>query len=105
MDESKLELVNERVNYPSEGKLLYLEMLEKLGVTKDEYRELSSVEKGKVMKQLRQIFREPEVAEILKSKDAKGLSAKTAKKIREVVGIEKWNSLSETVSYVKTLIG
>lgn len=91
--------------YPTEGKLLLNDMLEELGVSREELSKLPSEERKRIMDQVRETLKQPEIAEILKQREHGGLPAETAQKIRDVVGLEKWNSLSETVSYVKTLLG
>lgn len=91
--------------YPTEGKLLVDGMIEELGVTREEFLKLPSSQRKEIMDQVRESLRQPEVVEILKSRQEQGLSAETAQKVRGVIGLEKWNHLSEMVSYVKTLLG
>ncbi|MDP1689481.1 MAG: hypothetical protein Q8L47_05160 [bacterium] len=91
--------------YPTEGKLLVDGMLEELGVSIEEFSKLPRPEKKEIMDQVRESLRQPEVVEILKTRQEKGLSAETAQRVRDVIGLEKWNHLSEMVSYVKTLLG
>lgn len=91
--------------YPTEGKLLVDGMIEELGVTREEFSKLPSPQKKEIMDQIRESMGQPEVVEILRSRQEQGLSAETAQKVRDVIGLEKWNHLSEMVSYVKTLLG
>lgn len=91
--------------YPSEGKLLINGMLEQLGISRDQFIKLPADEKEKIIEQVRETLRQPEISEILGQREEEGLSAETAQKIRDAFGGEKWNKLSEIVSYVKTLLG
>jgi len=83
--------------YPTEGKLLVDGMLENLGITMEEVLELPRPERIKIMDQVRESLRQPEVVEILKQREEQGLSAETAQKIRNIIGVEKWNHLGDMV--------
>ncbi len=92
-------------NYPSEGRLLMDDLLESMGLTRQELHKLPASKKQKAMAEIKEIYQSPEVQSILLNREHSGLNAEDALMIRESVGVDKWNKLSEVVSYVKTLLG
>ncbi|MSR78933.1 MAG: hypothetical protein EXS59_02185 [Candidatus Taylorbacteria bacterium] len=105
MSESAGSKLERAQHFPTEGKLLIDDLLEQSGLSTKEFHELPTDEKQEVMGKIRSILKEPEVQAILSSRNQGGLRVQDSQAIRDVVGLEKWNKLSEVVSYVKTLIG
>jgi hypothetical protein len=95
--------------YPSEAKKLFADSLvSKFGITLDQLRKLSEQERKKFLKETREIAKKPGIREVINQKSTtqkSSLTAKQAQKIRGILGLEKWQDLSEMVSYVKTIVG
>ncbi len=92
-------------NYSSEGRLLMDDLIETMGLSREELHRLPADEKREILAKIKEVYQSPDVQTLLVDKKSDGLLTSEAQTIRESIGLDKWNKLSEIVSYVKTLLG